>query len=1558
MVHDLVNEMMEEEEWSCSCDQSLGSWCTRCITLGGYLTWLAATPAVGAATCPVWCPILTFVKEAEGHEFTLRYCRTSNRLDVETCLGLAWEEVEVDIDDCGCSRCPAANTCEEGLFACVALVMAVLFTPWLALACPVTPVALACGPAYEKCLKTRCFTTSLPCARSQAQRGRSAADNERKRQLTATSMWSRISSSKLRHELLQYLPEHVVTEEGEKLVFGGTRGNGVMTLHSTADLPALEVNQDCLLLGPVAPESRFRGRMAMVSIEGTLVVPQGLVAERDLFIVSKDGIGEFGMNVVVHGNLVVRERRNKLEELPDDLTVSNGWDLSGCKSLRSLPQGMAEVGGSLKLQGCSNLVELPVGLTNVSGTLDLTDCTSLRWLPPQLTVRGDLILKGCTSLSSLPSTLQVYGRLLDLRDCTALNGLPVEPFLHQRSAFLVVNMEGTSEGVRQAANEYRRWDLVENVSFLVGDLDQFVAEGQTREAGLQNLVDVHREFGVAPEDLQPYIDRAYLPGVLQFLTRLMQSQEFLEPALRPGLQKRVKEVLQTISDPAVCEEMVIRMIDSLDTCNDKPIFALGQMNVVAEIARARGDAAAVRALGRRIMRLNIVHEHVERLIKKFGGHSRTDDVCVYLRFEIALREPLDLPVSSSAMIYHSYVNVKEEHIAAARQEALGVSEEEFEAWLSGWDEWHRQLRFDAVIPFEELKESSQEAPAGEHLDLSGFPNGDPVYVLPSTSDLWSYHDFCTHWVATGKDFSNNALDAKDLATQVLRVPGDWEQAKKENLARRKSMARKHGASPKRWSLRSFGKGSEVPEEDQGGIAITVASFFTSFTTNREGTPVESVSETARRGVTESDQLAESALRCQWSVCLALWGHLAVPAPGDCTTCPDLAPEGRSQERQVLHCKSLAPRASSPQSVGGVSLQCGMSRALTQRASAAAFFLLQDDARSLARHTPLPRTSAAALPAPCAAAPGASSEPQQGLDEWLRQRGPRGLAEAQKVTGMSGREQAEHARRRVREQGQTARDRAKEARQAAGTRLPGRSLDEDEASALRQREGAREGAQAGHQHTVEHRLGSKRRDNKEGKREMEEICSTELKLTISTETLTQNVTIRTPLAIHETLPRTFIGHFFQFMCVPRVTRAAAEDKKREQDMKLISWIENANTGETGSKTTAVFKVPKSSTFYQRFVEEQGPLAIDRTIPDSVYALPPEKGLSCVTVLAMRRVERQIALEHAKNWSFFQDEEQDEEQVHDQGKAENQDQDQFDEEDDDEAEEDFFDLKNWPDLGGEKIPEDVKRKKRIEELKEQLEGARDQERYVRDLLNRVEFVVLELETDLEELTKLDVLIDKCRERRQTRVQETSEIASPLAKPKHSSTAAAETKVHGGEDSSLTDDDPEELDSTEPGAGPALSDIVLEEPKIGMIAEMDEKNVRKAVSPRKKKKKTTKKKRVQKTAIVIPSPTPSSATKNKKRKSATQGAKPASQVARKRNTKRPKSDGSPKAPSARHLKWQRSRSIDQHLERMKRGRAQAHADRGALKLAQEERFLSQEVHFGHNLRRNPRHAPSSTA
>jgi hypothetical protein len=121
----------------------------------------------------------------------------------------------------------------------------------------------------------------------------------------------------------------------------------------------------------------------------------------------------------------------RLRSLPPGLRVSHRLDLTGCRQLARLPEGLrvglpdvprgTPTGGSLILRDCTSLVFMPDGLDVCH--LDLRGCTHLVGWPERAIARvGRLLARGCSSLLRLPSGLDVSR--LDVTDCRVLESLP------------------------------------------------------------------------------------------------------------------------------------------------------------------------------------------------------------------------------------------------------------------------------------------------------------------------------------------------------------------------------------------------------------------------------------------------------------------------------------------------------------------------------------------------------------------------------------------------------------------------------------------------------------------------------------------------------------------------------------------------------------------------------------------------------------------------------------------------------------------------------------------------------------------------------------------------------------------------------------------------------------------------------------------------------------------------------------------------------------------------------------------------------------------------------
>ncbi|CAK8997723.1 Pre-mRNA-processing factor 6 (PRP6 homolog) (U5 snRNP-associated 102 kDa protein) (U5-102 kDa protein), partial [Durusdinium trenchii] len=469
--------------------------------------------------------------------------------------------------------------------------------------------------------------------------------------------------------------------------------------------------------------------------------------------------------------------------LPRGLVVETDLDLSGCFRLRYVAPDV-KVGGNLSLAACTGLLAYPPAFTHVFGTLSIAYLGSIFELPEEMVVEGDLVAAK-SGLMALPADIRVDGQL-DLKDCTELSKLPDEMRHWGPDPMSGAPHKIFVSGSGIIGEELDRWREIDapNLKFYTGTrgIHNHDVHFRTPEAldPFQELAEAVSFWEAATEDadnagkvsiqvLHDKVGRVNERGVLTFLSKLREAQEFQYDELRPGLAARVVEALELLcnSGDESREEILVRMGDSVDNCADKPVWALGQLTLLGLVARARGDRTKLRDLGRRVLNLSIVHEHVSRKLASLGV---VDDVTVYLRFEIALRSDLDLPVSSLAMLFPNFIEVTQAELDAAREEASAVSEDHFEAWLADWEEWQRQERFELAVELKWGDLPSQSTSIINRLDgvmdLSGQPLQDPVVLDGS---VWSLADLLRHWVATGMDLNNLVRSAEDLQTGLRKV---------------------------------------------------------------------------------------------------------------------------------------------------------------------------------------------------------------------------------------------------------------------------------------------------------------------------------------------------------------------------------------------------------------------------------------------------------------------------------------------------------------------------------------------------------------------------------------------------------------------------------------------------------------------------------------------------------------------------------------------------------------------------------------------------------------------
>ena len=318
-------------------------------------------------------------------------------------------------------------------------------------------------------------------------------------------------------------------------------------------------------------------------------------------------LDEFHLRVDEYGNVEVKLGcTRKVTALPESLSVVGALNLTWCTSLTALPEGL-RVGGNLDLRDCTSLTALPEGLS-FGGYLRSDGCTSLTALPEGLSVGGFLSLGGCTSLIALPEGLSVGG-YLDLEGCTNITSLPGSifewPLMLRRDRQYKHSIYLGGSGISRETLDWIRDQQFDNLRFHVDLSNDGSSTSKSSFISIEDAITFwKKEAGVISEkgvsfqqsNSSSSFQKHQEQSLLFFLSKLKGAKEFGINEQRKPLAKRVVELMgilfdddQNNTDESTRNQILIRISDSLDACNDKPIWALNQMQLVIELSKARGN---------------------------------------------------------------------------------------------------------------------------------------------------------------------------------------------------------------------------------------------------------------------------------------------------------------------------------------------------------------------------------------------------------------------------------------------------------------------------------------------------------------------------------------------------------------------------------------------------------------------------------------------------------------------------------------------------------------------------------------------------------------------------------------------------------------------------------------------------------------------------------------------------------------------------------------------------------------------------------------------------------
>lgn len=534
------------------------------------------------------------------------------------------------------------------------------------------------------------------------------------------------------------------------------------------------------------PEGLSVGRkLDLFNCRALTTLPRGLQVGGDLDLTRCEALVALPSGLHVGGGLNIQGA--PLTALPPDLRVGGSLNARYCRLLRSVPASI-QVGGDLVLSGCSALTTLPAGL-QVNRSLDLADSTAFTHLPPGLHVRGRLSLRDCTALAAVPPDLRVEEGL-DLSGCRALASLPEELLRLPPSPSgrrIQIDITGTNISPADIAAllraegdgmhlEHGR-DPAILMSHVMAEAFADLPTARTFWLALVPEPDDTHENGHAPAARSLEATPEQTGRLLEFLGRLRETADYKNLHSRPLLAARVVNLMHHLdTSPEIAAMCHDRIGEALESCGDRVIWTMNQMELTLRVHAAQTGAApqqALHDLGSALVRLEEVHRHAAA---KVAALTRKDPIEVYLAYETALAAPLALPVSTQGMLFLQYSNVTARDIAAAETagRAAGQDGPRVASFLESWAPWQTHQRREAAkhCSWEQLPLASAPVPEDAQCmftletlaELRAGGLQPTVIAGDASASVFAFAPLITWW----KEHGTHPLNRSPLRLEDLR----------------------------------------------------------------------------------------------------------------------------------------------------------------------------------------------------------------------------------------------------------------------------------------------------------------------------------------------------------------------------------------------------------------------------------------------------------------------------------------------------------------------------------------------------------------------------------------------------------------------------------------------------------------------------------------------------------------------------------------------------------------------------------------------------------------------
>ncbi len=309
-----------------------------------------------------------------------------------------------------------------------------------------------------------------------------------------------------------------------------------------------------------------------------------------------------------------------------------------------------------------------------------------------------------------------------------------------------------------------------------------------------------------PEEV-PALDipSASTSDVCNFLDRLQETEEFRGQNTKLALAARIIKVFEVMaSDEDFRNLSLVIIANSLTSCADNIILGLDNLEtamLVHQAEHSEDTENELRSLGRRMLMLEKVEQKIREYLSQHRGNPavQREALEIELAFKTRLKERLNLPFSTTTMLFRGCAHVSNEPIDTAGALILtGTTDSEVVDYLHQWEPWQKyQRRQQAMQGYSELALSDdipKDIDWACPLSATDFSPGreatdGELQPVMYKGRIYNYDDFRQVYIEQGKDpFSRAIINWSELRRvlppqQALSPEGDDASRPKSPRAR-------------------------------------------------------------------------------------------------------------------------------------------------------------------------------------------------------------------------------------------------------------------------------------------------------------------------------------------------------------------------------------------------------------------------------------------------------------------------------------------------------------------------------------------------------------------------------------------------------------------------------------------------------------------------------------------------------------------------------------------------------------------------------------------------------